>query len=408
MNFIFKKIHNPGLKYLLIFSLVSVFNDFWSLIFGIPTLFHLVFLLTFFLFPRKNIKKTSFLKNVYYLLCIYLFILVVNTLISTIINYYFETKVLSVFFKSIFILILIPSLTKVKFYEIILFFKYLSIILIFFTLIPGFIEFLLNKNLLAYEYGISKDTFYIRGLSIDKIDYSFFLVILIASLLSFHKYFNINKYLSFSVIIISCFLLVYSFSTTNILGLLISFIYFLYNQKGKVKNFFFFTILILSIVKLTDNYLVNYKLKFEYQSDKSQIGNEFRSRAFDESVDYFLESPLFGHGIGSNAKMLKKRVDYIDKEINSHNFINEFTDFGFIGGCTLLSLVLVVFLKGFKQRNTKNPIFIFWIIITGPIISRFVFYYHYFDKFCFLFWISITILMVSFNAENNSNKIIIN
>ena len=408
MNFIFKKIHNPGLNYLLIFFLVSTLNDLWSLTFGFPTLFHIFFLITLLFFRKEKVKKTSFLKNTYTLLVFYLIIVVINTFIYTFIEFNLENKVVSVFFKSVFLLIIITTLTKVKFYEIILFFKYVSIISVFFVLIPASIEFLLQRNLLSYEYGISDNIFYLRGLFIDKVDLGFFLIILTASVFSFHKYWNMNKYLRFSVISICCFFLVYSFSTTNLFGLLLSLIFIIMNQKGKFKLLIFSTIIIYSIVQLSSDYLNNYTIKYDLQSEKSNTGDEFRSRAFKESVTYFFESPFLGHGPSSNAKMIRNRVSWVDKEINSHNFISEFTDYGLFGGGILLSLFLTVFYKGFKQRNKENPIFIFWIIITGPIIMRVLFYYHYFDSFSFIFWISITILMVSFKTENNMNKIINN
>ena len=172
------KIKNFGLLSLLFFIIIGTFNDIWSINFGKPTLLHITYFLLLIsvnIFKTKN-KKINFIRN------LLIFYLLVITTLSFITSSKYSSGIssISIFLNTLIIILLIPYFSKIDEKDFKLFFSYLFLSLIITVLIPGSYELITGNNISSAD-GLSENLFNIRGLSIDKIDFAYGCIILIAT-----------------------------------------------------------------------------------------------------------------------------------------------------------------------------------------------------------------------------------
>ena len=397
-----KNIKNRGLKYLLAFIIISFINDFWGVLIGNPTL-NQIFLL-FIIFRFKPLKISTLdirLKNIHLLLRFYIIVIVLNSIV-TFGQFSSGITVLPTVIKLIIVIYLSPYLKNIPSSDIKYFTKYLFISLFVLVFLPSLVEFFMNKNIMSYTGGLNENIFYLRAFTIDKVDFGFNLIMLIGvSFVQYNKFNSIKKYFYLLVSIISSSLLVFSFSSTNLLGLALSvLIYLIFVSKKKIRTLLIVLSFGLISFFATQNYHYIFIQKYLIQSVKVEESDEFRTAAVKESYKLFLESPFFGYGAGSNGYLLNDRLNFLYKPLSSHNILSEFTNFGLIGAIPILLVFIYVFQAVYKLRKNLSALGIIFIILTGPLISRLLFYFHRFDKSLYVIWILIGIIII-YNNRND-------
>lgn len=398
------RIKNTGLRYLLIFTVISFINDFWSITFGLPTLFQLLVLFILLFLPKKKLPNDLYITVIDALLKLYLVVILINS-IFTYQNFGVELGFISVILKWVAFIVITPYLIYTDRKDFIYFLRLILLALIGLVLVPGLLEFYLGRNIMEYSYGITERVFYLRAFSIDKVDFGFNLVLLIACAVTLLRFRGKKRLFLIGLSLLAAFLLVYSFSATNILGLVLSaFFYLLLSSKRKILTVITFLVFGAIVYIYTEDYRSFYVDKIERQSTQGVGKEEFRSRAFIESVDVWLEKPIVGHGTSANGYLMKQRIEWLYKTMNSHNFINEFTDYGFIGGGILFFFLSLIFIQTVRKGKRTDPAFVFWVIITGPIIVRYLFYYHRFDKFSYVLWVSSSLLVLFMNRNTGEDQ----
>ncbi|MDB3927282.1 O-antigen ligase family protein [Flavobacteriaceae bacterium] len=397
-----KNIKNRALKYFLVFIIISFINDFWGAVIGNPTLNQIFLLFVIFRFkPLKiSVLKTR-LKNIHLLLGFYIIIIFLNSIIS-LGQYSSGITVFPTIIKLIIIIYLSPYLKNIQSSDFKYFTKYLFNSLFVLVFLPALFELFMNKNIMSYKGGINPEIFFLRAFTIDKVDFAFNLIMLIGvSFVQYNKFKSVKKYFYLLVSIISSSLLVFSFSSTNVLGLVLSvFLYLTFVSKKKIRTLFIVLSFGLISFFATQNYHYIFVQKYLIQSYKVENTDEFRTAAAKESYKLFLESPFFGHGAESNGYLLKDRLDFLYKPLSSHNILSEFTNFGLIGAIPILLVFFYVFQGVFKQRKNLSELGIIFIIISGPIITRLIFYFHRFDKSLYVIWILLGLIIIYNNAND--------
>ncbi|MDG1974769.1 MAG: O-antigen ligase [Flavobacteriaceae bacterium] len=396
---------NKGLKFLLVFIIISLVNDFWGNVIGVPTLNQIFLAVIIFNFRFKKISSLhTSLKKIHLLLRFYIILLILNAIV-TYGQYSSGITVHTTIIKSIIIICLSPYLKDVSSLDIKYFIKYLFYSLLILVFLPGLLELYLNKNIMSFAGGLSDEVFYIRAFTNDKVDFGFNLIMLIG--VSFVRYNNnlnsIKKYFYIIVSIISTVLLIFSFSSTNILGLILSaFIYLFFISKNKIRSLLIIFSFGLITFYATQKYHYIFIEKYILTSVKAENSEEFRSIALKESYNLFLESPFFGYGAESNGYLLRERLRLSSsyKTISSHNIITEFTNFGLIGALPILLVFIYVFFRVYKQRKNISPLFIIFIFLTGPLIARLLFYFHRFDRSLYVIWILLGTVII-YNHRND-------
>lgn len=406
-----KNIKNRALKYFLVFIIISFINDFWGAFIGKPTLNQIFLLFVIFRFKPLKISILHIrLKNIHLLLSFYIIIILLNSII-TLGQYSSGITVFPTIVKLIIIIYLSPYLKNIQSSDIKYFTKYLFNSLFVLVFLPALFELFTNKNIMSYKGGINSEIFFLRAFTIDKVDFAFNLIMLIGvSLVQFNKFNSIKKYFYLLVSIISSSLLVFSFSSTNVLGLALSvFIYLIFVSKKKIRTLLIVLSFGLISFFATKSYHYVFVQKYLIQSYKVENTDEFRTAAVRESYKLFLESPFFGYGAESNGYLLKDRLDFLYKPLSSHNILSEFTNFGLIGAIPILLVFFYVFQGVFKQRKNFSELGIIFIIISGPIITRLIFYFHRFDKSLYVIWILLGLIIIykntnDFKLQNRNNS----
>ena len=399
-----KNIKNRGLKYLLAFIIISFINDFWGVLIGIPTLNQLFLLFVIFRFKLIKISTLDIrLKKIHLLLRFYLIIILINTII-TFGQFSSGITILPTIIKLIIVIYISPHLINISSSDIKYFTKYLFNSLFILVFLPALIELFMNKNIMIYSGGLNENIFHLRAFTIDKVDFGFNLIMLIGvSIVRYNNLNSIKKYFYIIVSIISSILLVFSFSSTNLVGVILSvLIYLLTSSKNKIRSLLIIFSFGLITFYATQQYHYQFIQKYIISSAKLENSEEFRSIALKESFNLFFESPFLGYGADSNGYILKKRLrlSSSSKLISSHNIISEFTNFGLIGAVPILLVFIYIFYGVYKQRKNLSPLFLIFIFISGPVIARLLLYFHRFDKSIYVIFILLG-LTIFHNTRND-------
>ncbi len=387
-----------GLNYLSIFIIINLINDFWSIYVSSITLNHIFIVILLFSLSYKKTTRSLPVNKVRSVLIFYLVYILINSII-TLGKFENQFIFISILLKSISFLILVPYFKSISKNQFLFFVKRLFFFLLFLVFLPGLYEQITRTNLMTFSDGLSKDVFYIRAFTMDKIDFGSNIILLIGCSLVLFREDVKFKYWYLTIILGSMILLVFSFSSTNILGLFFSgILYLIFYSKRKIISLFVLVAIGFTTYYFTKEYFGNYQNKFEIK--EQQLGEtEFRSVALKESISIWLESPLFGHGSEANGYLLMKNISWLTKPLNSHNFINEFTNYGLLGGVPLLYLFLYLFISVVRVNDKKTLPFLFWVILTGPLISRVFFYYHRFDEVVYVLWFCLSCLILLNNHK---------
>ncbi len=284
------------------------------------------------------------------------------------------------------------------------------------TIPSGLYEFITNKNIISSSYGISDNTFYLRGFHLDKLEFASYLClgffIVLSDILMGKKIQSVgNRIFKWYIIVLSFILIAFSFSTTSILGLIIGSLVMLWYVKGKLYPIIIFiTISFGAIYIYQSSYFKNlnvaYDLKYAQNVDNLESSN-FRYLALKASAEKIIEKPIFGHGMGNSGNLMKEAL-HLKKPINPHNlFANELLDYGLIPFVVLFSIIVrVLYFAFFKVKSGKDYLYTQNISLVVKAFSiliafRLFFYYHRFDQTMYLLWISLAILGYISNRINN-------
>lgn len=407
---------NPVFKPILALFFASSFNDWWAITIGIPTpvqlaLFYGIYT---FVFSYKITAPNLFLK-IKGLMLFYLTVITVSTCSLIYFSGDLDITVFTILINMLWLITSLPFLS-IGFTneDILLFLKYVSYIIFFITIPFGMYEFITHKSFLNTNYGLSEGVFYVRGLHIDKIEYASMLslgvFIGVASLGKKIKEFPL-VYI-YMLIFLCVLLIVISYSTTAIMGLVLGTALILLQgvRKGGGAIFlvglvFFIAFEIISTTDLFKNLLSSYDLKYELNVTQATERN-YRYMSWDAAIRQIEENPIWGYGIGHSGKVVQaffiKDLNYftnqyinLSKEVNTHNlFFNELLDYGIIGALPLFIILVFfyyyVFSGGFQEYSNEVDLLNKLVLGLSVLLAfRFVLYYHRFDQSIYLLWASL-------------------
>jgi O-antigen ligase len=390
-----KSNNSVGVFYLLVFILIGTVNDLWSNTIGLPTLYHIYFVFLVIFVKKYKFSSYPFIRDWVKLLIFYLLVVLINSIV-TLGKMGLHLNFVSVIMKSFMFLVILPYFLNLRSTDYLKFFKLLLIGLVFTVLLPGLYEHITQESLLTNNTVQFIKFFYLRAFTTDKIDFGFNLIMIIACCLVLFKRNKTFIKLLFCLLIgMSLFFLVLSFSSTNILGLLFSVLfYLLFYSKQKVVGLFFVSLAFFVLLLLTSDFTKHYEEKAEV-AENGAGDKEFRSRAVIESVGFFADSPFFGHGAEMEGFLLEQKIGWLGKSVSSHNFISEFTNYGLLGGFPALLLFTYIVYLIYKRPDKNRELFLFWLLISGPLLARLLLYYHRFDKPLYFLWFAIAIMMLT-------------
>ena len=201
------------------------------------------------------------------------------------------------------------------------------------------------------------------------------------------KSFNINRPLTYILILLFTFFIILLSSRTGwISNILITILFAIFSIKRKSFNkihFGFILTIILSCViifktvpsvKSRSNSLINYISHNIFETDKKTSffsSSVTRIIAWKCSLELISEKIIFGYSEGLSGvelNKLYKNKDYKqleNKNLNSHNqFLQCFIDNGLIGGCTIIFFTIIMLFKSLKTKDYLYSLFLILITIN--------------------------------------------
>lgn len=413
------KFENPGVLSITLLFIAFSFNDWWSIVIGLPTPIQLIIIWGIYYHITFNIKnKENNYKILTLLLLTYLMYILLFSFFDF--NNTINLTFITIAFNIIYLISLFPLLASgvsEKDYN-----KFTLIAQIVITIIscpPGLYEVITHSNFIDTKYGISEELFYLRGLHIDKLEFGS--IMAFGGFISLITYLNSNlnrnrKKYSLILFFFTTFLLTFSYSTTSILGYAVGvFIIILKLSKKKLLYLPFLIVLIflgkdmISATELFQEQQKSYELKYTLNVEAADEKN-FRWIAIQKSLEAFSNNPIFGHGSETNGLILKELM-HTSKSINSHNiFANELVNFGIIGFSPLLIYLISLYFFSFKANNI-DKLYVKELSLLVKSIGAFTFfrlmlYYHRFDQTFYIMWGALTIMYIGTIYKNEKNKII--
>jgi len=273
---------------------------------------------------------------------------------------------LYVFKLTLLFLSLIGYVTLIEKYGYSFFIKYLILSSTFLLLILIYKSlFVLNTNWLAIHPSIPTRS----GKNQLAFFLSFILPLLIWNYVNYKKFF-INKWFYIAFIIIHFFSALFVQSR----GLLFSFVISLLITSLVYKNILIVNIkriLIFAVVCISGFYLVvslklidlTYfiqKVKSVFGGNDNQISTKIRKELITESLDIFMQNPIFGIGTNNFAETIGKATHNTYLQITAEN--------GILGIFIILSFLILLFIKMLHYRE-KSPIYytsvhIYWNLVV--------------------------------------------
>ena len=413
----FYKVSNPIVRIIILLFFAQSFNDWWSVKVGFPTPVQIVLIYGII---QNHIHSTVAVKyrklkilKVYFVL--YMAIVVVYSFFALFNDRNWQNGI-TIIMNFIWLISSIPLLQKGITVIDWSYLKQKVLLIVGLVTIPsGLYELISHNHIISSQFGLSDETFYIRGLHLDKLEFGSYLCIGFFITLSdfLTKKGNEDRKILWNLyIFILCFVLtLFSFSTTSTAGLLIGGLYIMgRNIRSKLYPLFILlSFLTIGYGVISSNSFKNLKSSYELKYDIG-VGNlqekNFRYLAFKYGFQKIIEQPFLGYGIGQSGEQIKLALK-LNKPINSHNLlINEILDFGFIFSFPLMIILLQVFRMSFTKPINRSDLVLKNMspiirALAILIVLRFIFYYHRFDQTVYLFWISLVIL---FYATNNYGK----
>ena len=201
------------------------------------------------------------------------------------------------------------------------------------------------------------------------------------------KSFNINRPLTYILILLFTFFIILLSSRTGwISNILITTLFVIFSIKRKSFNKINFGFLLAIILIFTTiikrvpdvesraNSLINYISHNIFETDKktsSFSSSATRTIAWKCSLELISEKIIFGYGEGLSGvelNKLYKNKDYKqleNKNLNSHNqFLQCFLDHGLIGGCIIIFFTIIMLFKSLKTKDYLYSLFLILITIN--------------------------------------------
>ena len=299
-------------------------------------------------------------------------------------TYWYKLEVkLSLIFIPIIVLIAI-ELKREIFYTFLKVFIVGGIIAVIICLIISICNFYFLNNTRAFTY---QNLSYFHHPSYFAMYLNFIVGILYYHLISPIKSFNINRPLTYILILLFTFFIILISSKTGwISNILITTLFVIFSIKRKSFNkinFGFLLAIILSFliifktvpsVKSRSNSLINYISHNIFETDKktrSFSSSATRIIAWKCSLELISQKTMFGYGEGLSSvelNKLYKNKDYKqleNKNLNSHNqFLQCFIDHGLIGGCTIIFFTIIMLFKSLKTKDYLYSLFLILITIN--------------------------------------------
>lgn len=409
------KYKNPGMLSVAILFIAFSFNDWYSLTFGFPTPIQLAIVfgiynnLRYRVMMRSGYNSTALIV----LALLYLFIVITYTIMDW--SHNPSTLFVSIGFNLFWLLSALPLLSigieKEDWRKLCtVFLLVVSVI----TIPSGYLELFLGRNILDTRLGLSDDIFYLRGLHIDKLEFGSIL-----SLAGFIAFVDVvskdeNQYKPWKIAILALvsILLVFSFSTTSMLGfgagiciimLYMNKKYFIYAPLLLGIGYLFYSILQNTSLyhSQQSSYELKYKLNVEMYDQKN-----FRYLAIEAAEKKIEENLFFGYGVGQSGKVIQELLGS-EKDINTHNFIgNELLDYGLLGFTPLFVFIVLLIYLSFKVPEDKTPYLNQMNLVVKAVavflLFRFFLYYHRFDQAFYVIWAA---LVVTYIASINNQSV---
>lgn len=122
----------------------------------------------------------------------------------------------------------------------------------------------------------------------------------------------------------------------------------------------------------------------------------------EDAIKFIADSPLIGHGAGSYVpESLTRFPDRKPWEYQPvHNYLVTVTEIGLFGSITLISLILSIALKNFKEKNITLYIL---PIIALTCMVLFDHYYWTIHQGIYLFWITIALTAIISRLRSTRN-----
>jgi O-antigen ligase len=259
-----------------------------------------------------------------------------------------------------------------------------GIVAVIICLIISIYNFYFLDNIMAFTY---QNLSYFHHPSYFAMYLNFIVGILYYHSINPIKSFNINRPLTYILILLLTFFIILLSSRTGwISNILITILFVIFSIKRKSFNKihfgFILTIILSSViifktvpsVKSRSNSLINYISHNIFETDKKTSffsSSVTRIIAWKCSLELISEKIIFGYGEGLSGvelNKLYKNKDYKqleNKNLNSHNqFLQCFIDNGLIGGCTIIFFTIIMLFKSLKTKDYLYSLFLILITIN--------------------------------------------
>jgi O-antigen ligase len=414
------KFKNPAVTHLLLLYTANTFNDFAVInlhIFPSPTQVVILYGYSVF-FVSNPLPFPREFQKLRHIITIYLGFIIISCIYVSIQQNALQLIMFTIGANVLWLIGIIPlAYQGIGEDDMIKFFKIVLIVTIIFVAIPGFYEFITGKQIIV-ELEEDSGLFYLKGFTSDKLEFGNILAcgIFISLSCLFAKIRQYRRFFVFCLVTFT-FLIVFSFSTTSVLGLAagLLILFYIRFKRNLVPILLFLSLLIggFFLVRnstIFQNQIDEYNLKYTKNINQASENN-FRYLAVEAGFHLIPEQPILGHGANSSGDVirtyLKKRNVNNDStlslknSVNAHDFfINELIDYGLVGFCLLFAFVYSFFKLSFKKLRRIETSHTYLIVLKQVcvclsmyMIFRFVLYYHRFDQTFYFVWIVLIVMM---------------
>ena len=259
-----------------------------------------------------------------------------------------------------------------------------GIVAVIICLIISIYNFYFLDNIMAFTY---QNLSYFHHPSYFAMYLNFIVGILYYHSINPIKSFNINRPLTYILILLMTFFIILLSSRTGwVSNILITTLFVIYSIKRKSFNKINFGFLLAIILIFTTiikrvpsvesraNLLINYISHNIFETDKktsSFSSSATRIIAWKCSLELISEKIIFGYGEGLSGVELNKLYKHKDykqlenRNLNCHNqFLQYFLDQGLIGGCTIIFFTIIMLFKSLKTKDYLYSLFLILITIN--------------------------------------------
>lgn len=431
------KFKNPALTHLFLLYLANTFNDFVVINLHIlPSPTQLVILYGYTVFfitnPKYFPREFQKLRNI---ISIYIALVIISCLYVSLKLDALQLNMITIGGNVLWLIGIIPMAYEgIGQDDMIKFFRLILIITLLFVVVPGLYELITRKQIIV-ELDENSSLFYLKGFTSDKLEFGNILACgIFISLSCLLAKVKIHRQLFIFCLCLFTLLILFSFSTTSILGVTAGIlVLFLIKFKNNLLPILLFvallsgTFFVLRSTQIFENQINEYNLKYTKNVDQADENN-FRYLAFVAGFHLIPQQPIFGYGANSAGDVIRTylRKRNVDKDstltlrnsVNAHDFfINELIDYGLVGFSLLFTFIFSFFRLSFKKlRPIRRPHTYLIVLkqvcvcLSVYMIFRFTLYYHRFDQTFYFIWIVLIVMMkgtekklVALNNKTNTN-----